>query len=507
MKLKQIGLIAIACFISAIIAVGIYSAIGGKKTVFLNTSQNSGFETASFTDKTTSHVAFDFTEAAKKGLPAVVHIRSTVERMGSRQTPRSIFDDFFGMPMEREQVPQKGLGFGSGVLISSDGYIVTNNHVIEDATEIEVILYDNQSFEAELIGTDPTTDIALIKINKKGLDYLKFADSDHLEIGEWVAAIGNPAVGGNAYTLKSTVTAGIVSAMGRNIGINQENLSIESFIQTDAVINRGNSGGALVNIDGDLIGINTAISTPTGVYAGYGFAVPANLVNKVVTDLKEYGEVQRALLGIRYTDIENVISQGVPKDELGTEETEGLLIAQIEPNSAADKAGLEVGDVIINIDGQDVTNDATSKLQEIVGRKRPGDKVKIEYIREGKKRTTTATLLSAKQTIKNTELARNTTKFEDLGIEIEDMTDSEKEALDITSGVRVGSTSRDGLLYQQSYGDIGPGFIITKVNNKPINSVNQFKTAMKASKQGLIRLEGFDERNPRDQYIFTFRLP
>lgn len=509
MNLKQIGTIGIACFISAIAAVGIYSAFGGKKTVFLDAeSRPSSFQTASYSDsETTAQVPFDFTLAAKKGLPAVVHIRSTIQRMEAQRAPRSVFDDFFGIPMDRQGQPQRGVGFGSGVIISSDGYIVTNNHVIEDANEIEVILYDNESIEAELVGTDPTTDIALLKIKKSGLDFLKFADSDQIQIGEWVSAIGNPAVGQDAYTLKSTVTAGIVSAIGRNIGINQEDYKIESFIQTDAVINRGNSGGALVNVNGDLVGINTAISTPTGVYAGYGFAVPANLVKKVVTDIKDYGKVQRALLGVRYGDIESELSKGATLEDLGTKEKEGLLIDSVEPGSAAEKAGLKSGDVIIEVDGVDVTNDSTSHLQEIIGRKHPGDVVKLVYKRDGNKKTTSAKLMSAEDTAKNYDVARNVTDFKDLGIQVEDLTKSEKAKLDLTNGVRVKDSDQEGMMYQESYGDIAPGFIITKVNNKAVDSVTEFKNALRSTNTNVIRIEGIKQNEPNSSYIYQFRKP
>ncbi len=508
MKLRQIVTLSIACFVSAVAAVGLYQAFGGKKTVFLDSNgPQSTFQTASYSDTEHSPAyGFDFTQAAKKGLPAVVHIRSTVERMADVQTPRSLFDEFFGMPGNPQQVPRRGVGFGSGVIVSDDGYIVTNNHVIEDANEIEVILYDNESIEAELVGTDPTTDIALIKIDKKDLDFLKFADSDNIQIGEWVAAIGNPAVGDNAYTLKSTVTAGIVSATGRNIGINQETYKIESFIQTDAVINRGNSGGALVNVDGDLVGINTAISTPTGVYAGYGFAVPSNLVKKVITDIKEYGHVDRALLGIMYADIEDMVSRGATLEDIGTKEKEGLLISSVQPESAADKAGLKEGDVIIKLDNVNVTNDALSKLQEIIGRKHPGDMVKITFKRDGKEKTTTAKLLSAKQTEKNSNSARNVTPIEDLGIELEELTKSEKENLNITNGIRVRESDENGILYRNSYGDITSGFIITKVNNKTIDSVTAFKNSVKSTNSNLLRIEGFNENNPSETYIYQFML-
>ena len=514
MKFKNVLTIVAVSVLSAVAAIGLFKLFGGNDVTYNFPLENNGFETASYAaDNKVEGVPFDFTKAAEKGLPAVVHIRSTVERGESgtaqqRRMPRSMDDfweEFFGFPNDGENNGRNlppAVGFGSGVVISPDGYIVTNNHVIEDASEINVTFFDSKIVDAKLIGTDPTTDIALLKVEENDLPYLKFADSDQSKVGQWVAAIGNPAVGNDAYTLKSTVTAGIISSIGRSIGIIQEERAIESFIQTDAVINRGNSGGALVNEQGNLVGVNTAITSATGVYQGYGFAVPANLVKKVVTDLKDFGEVQRALLGITYQDIEMITSRG---GELDTNEKEGLLIGEVLEGSAADKAGLKAGDVIIEVDGVLVTDGVINKLQEVIGRKRPGDRVEVIFKRNGNKRTNTVTLLSADETDQNYEMAKNVTYFENLGLEIEDMSDEQMEEFKLDGGVRVSDIDRNGVMYQRSYGDITVGFVITNINGKEISNVTSAKNALRQSNNRSVRIEGFHESNPK--YIHTYTFP
>lgn len=511
MKLKNLLTIVVVSVLSAVAAIGLFKLFGGNNVVYNFPAENNGFETASYAESNLENaIPFDFTVAAEVGLPAVVHIRSTVERGNSestrRRAPQSMEDfweEFFGMPRggQRQNLPP-AIGFGSGVVISPDGYIVTNNHVIEDASEIKVTFFNSEVVDAKLIGTDPTTDIALLKVEEKNLNYLKFADSDQSKVGQWVAAIGNPAVGNDAYTLKSTVTAGIISSIGRSIGIIQGDRAIESFIQTDAVINRGNSGGALVNENGDLVGVNTAITSATGVYQGYGFAVPANLVKKVVTDLKDFGEVQRALLGISYQDIEMAKSRGF---EVDTNEQEGLLIGEVLEGGAAEKAGLQDGDVLIEVDGTKVTHGVQNKLQEVIGRKRPGDVIDVVYKRNGNNRTTTVKLLSAEETDKNYESARNVTYFENLGLEIEEIDEDFMAELELEGAVRVSDVDRNGVLYQQSYGDITVGFIITSINGKAITNVTSAKNALRQSNNNSVRIEGFHESNPK--YIHTYTFP
>ena len=314
----------------------------------------------------------NFIYTSKKTTPAVVHIRTTYEgrSTGMRSPFEDMFRDFFGerySPRERE-MPQRR-GSGSGVIMTSDGYIITNNHVVDNASEVEVLLNDNRTFIATVEGADPTTDIAVLKIDAENLTTVDFGNSDNVEIGEWVLAVGSP------FEFRSTVTAGIVSAKARNIGIlrDRSNLQIEAFIQHQAPVNPGNSGGALVNLKGELVGINTAIATPTGTFAGYSFAVPSNLVRKVYRDLVEFGVVQRALLGITILDVNAELAE-----EKDLPVLTGVLIDRVNAGGAADDAGLESGDVIVEINGMEIKN--ISNLQEQVAINRPGDKILVTFI-------------------------------------------------------------------------------------------------------------------------------
>ncbi len=327
-------------------------------------------------------VPLDFTEVSEKVMDAVVHIKATFAytpntgfRGGEESMPfPDFFDQFFNNPRFRNQQPnqqpQLRVGQGSGVIISEDGYIVTNNHVVADAEDIEVTLHDNRSYKAAVIGTDPTTDLAVIQIKEEKLTHLPFVDSDAVKVGEWVIAVGNP------FNLTSTVTAGIVSAKGRNINILREQFAVESFIQTDAAINPGNSGGALVNMDGGLIGINTAIASPTGAYSGYGFAVPANIVSKVVEDLVEFGVVQRGVLGILIRTVD-----GNLKQEKDLAVNSGAYVDSLLENSAARDAGIRPGDVVVEVD--EVSVNSSPELQEMIARHRPGDEVTVKVNRKG----------------------------------------------------------------------------------------------------------------------------
>jgi len=318
----------------------------------------------------------NFTSAAEKAMPAVVHIKAISKGSKSDKKRSDDFDlrDFFDGP----DGSPKG-GTGSGVIIKSNGYIVTNNHVVEDADEIEVTLYDNRQFKAELIGRDPNTDLAVLKIEGTDLPSMAYGNSDAMKVGEWVLAVGNP------FNLTSTVTAGIVSALGRNIDILQETYKIESFIQTDAAVNPGNSGGALVDTEGNLIGINTAIASQTGVFSGYSFAIPVNFVSKIVEDIIEFGEAQRGFLGVSIQDLDFEIA-----NDLGIEITEGVHIIEVSPDGAAFEAGLKKDDIIIGVDGNSIKN--SPKLQELIGRGRPGDQVKILVNREGSQKKFTVKL-------------------------------------------------------------------------------------------------------------------
>jgi len=325
---------------------------------------------------------FDFTHAAEKTVNAVVHVKTTYNIR--QQSADPFLEFFFGRPLQQE--PRYQQASGSGVIISQDGYIVTNNHVIAKARDIQVVLNDKRTYSASLVGTDPNTDIALLKIEETNLPWMEFGNSDSLRVGEWVLAVGNP------FNLTSTVTAGIVSAKARNINIIDSDMKIESFIQTDAAVNPGNSGGALVNTRGKLVGINTAIASQTGSYTGYSFAVPITIVNKVVSDLKMYGTVQRGLMGIQIADITDEM-----KKTLNLTTMQGVYVGNVIQGSAAAKAGLQIGDVIIAIDGRSISS--TAELQETVGRHRPGDTIQVQYIRNGQTNVTILQLQALKQQI------------------------------------------------------------------------------------------------------------
>jgi Do/DeqQ family serine protease len=429
----------------------------------------------------------NFQDAAALALPTVVHIKSIGQTGPSRNgdfpldDPFFPFRDFFEGPRGRGP----GLSSGSGVILSADGYIVTNNHVIDRAAKIEVNLHDNRSFEATVIGTDPSTDLALLKIDAKGLDYLKYGDSDALKVGEWVLAVGNP------FNLTSTVTAGIVSAKARNINILQDQFKIESFIQTDAAVNPGNSGGALINIAGELVGINTAIASQTGSYAGYSFAVPVSIVRKVVDDLMNYGEVQRGFLGVMIQDVNAQLAE-----ENNLDVTKGVFVAKVNEGSSAQDAGLKVGDVIVEVEGQPVST--SSELQEIIGRKRPGDKVRIVVLRKNKS-------LNFEVVLKNKSgdtkvIARESgSLLRELGAEFENIKPEKAAELGLEWGVRVKSVTAGKL---RSAG-VQPGFVITHIDKKPVYSAEDVEKQL-INRTGAVLIEGVYSRTRRAAYALMF---
>ena len=381
------------------------------------------------------------------------------------------------------------MGSGSGVIINSKGYIVTNNHVIANADDLEVTLNDNRSYKAKVIGADPTTDIALIKIEADKLSSLSFVNSDDVRVGEWVLAVGNP------FNLNSTVTAGIVSAKGRSIGIigdnnaqDSVNSAIEAFIQTDAAVNPGNSGGALVDLSGNLIGINTAIASPTGSYSGYSFAVPSNIVSKVVEDLMAYGTVQRGWLGVQ---IRNINSQFAREQDLNV--ISGAYIDRIDPKSGAKEAGIEEGDVIVSIDGRDINN--TTQLIGYIGSKRPGDKINVTVNRSGKEITYDVTLKNREG---NTEVVKKerVELLTVLGAELENVDKATLKRLDISSGVKVKSLT-PGKIRKST--DMRPGFIITKIDGQPVKSKDEVVKILE-KKEGGILIEGVYEDTPGTYY-------
>ncbi|MCI5711329.1 MAG: Do family serine endopeptidase [Prevotella sp.] len=432
--------------------------------------------------------AVDLTYAAEKALPAVVHIKfvqdSKVQTIEVQDDPFGDFFDpfgFFGTPQQgqggkrkqRVQTPKQE-GTGSGVIISPDGYIVTNNHVVEGADQLTVTLNDNREFSARIIGTDKTTDLALIKVDGKNLPTLPVGDSDKLKVGEWVLAVGNP------FNLNSTVTAGIVSAKARSMGAN----GVESFIQTDAAINRGNSGGALVNTRGELVGINAMIYSQTGSYTGYGFAIPTTIMNKVVADLKQYGTVQRAVLNIQGGDARSYIDsqkeQGKDVD-LGT--NDGIYINSVDPDGAGADAGLSKGDVIVSIDGKNVTKMA--ELQEIMAGKRPGDKVTLTYLHNKKKVTKTVTLKNAQG---NTKVVKQA-DLDVLGATFRPVTAETKKQLNINYGLEVLKVNSGALKTQ----GIAKGFVIQRVNDQAMQTLDDIQKAVKdasTSKEPVLYIQG-----------------
>lgn len=401
----------------------------------------------------------NFIHAANKVVPGVVHIRALYSSGSYSMNP---LEGVFRGPSQSS---------GSGVIVSDDGYVVTNNHVIENASQVEVILNDNRTYRAKVAGTDPTTDLALLKVDARDLQFVRYGNSDTVVPGEWVLAIGNP------FDLNSTVTAGIVSAKARNIGIlrDKNNLQIESFIQTDAAVNPGNSGGALVNLKGELIGINTAIATPNGSYAGYSFAVPVSLVKKVVDDLLEYGTVQRGLLGIRIGDVTADLA-----DAQGLNVVSGVFVSYVNKNSSAEAAGILPGDVIIAIGDNEISN--VSELQELVARNRPGDKIEVTYLRNGSTNVVEATLRNTEGT---TELITSEYSFEIEGAGFDNLDIEELSHLDLEGGVKI--LTIDEGKWQEA--GLKKGFIITKIDKVPVGSVKDLHQILE-NKAGGILVEG-----------------
>jgi Do/DeqQ family serine protease len=424
----------------------------------------------------------DLTFAAENSVHAVVHIK--VIQKGGYYSSNNFFDFFFGDGGPRSQQAPPRQGAGSGVIISPEGYIVTNNHVVDDADEISVVLNDKREFKAKLIGTDPSTDIALIKIDATGLPTLKFSNSDNLKLGEWVLAVGNP------FNLTSTVTAGIVSAKSRDIGINPDQMRIESFIQTDAAVNPGNSGGALVNTRGELVGINTAIASQTGSYSGYSFAIPSNIVQKVVSDLREYGDVQRALLNVNIGDVDADVAKKYNLDKI-----EGVFIGKVVPGGAAEAAGIKDEDVIISVDGVPVNS--TAELQEQIGKHRPGDKVELVIKRDNKKKPYSVTLRNKHG---DTDVVKGDDSGDVFGAKFADITNRDKQELGIRYGIKITELG-DGKFKDAG---IKKGFIVTQVNKNAISGVDDLKRIIKNSRGGIL-VEGIYPNGEVAYYVFGNR--
>ena len=504
--MKKIAMSLLIAAVGGAVAIGGYKLFENKqneqmtfeekqKVYFAN---NPGAEIMSSTGNP------DFTEAAAAVSPGVVHIKVTMTARGSQRgggsSPFDMFEEFFGMPQRRQAQPRQATASGSGVLISPDGYIVTNNHVVEDADKIEVKLTDQRTFEAKVIGRDADFDLALLKVSASSLPFVKFGDSDHVRIGEWVLAVGYP------LSLNSTVTAGIVSAKGRQIGILGEQgqgapygygqpqepivrTAVESFIQTDAVINKGNSGGALVNTRGELIGINAAIASPTGVYAGYGFAIPVNLVKKIVNDFKEFGTVQRGYVGVNFREVDAAI-----REEYKIDDIHGLYVFDVVKDGAAAAAGIQKGDVLTKVEGNIIYS--SSDLQERVARLNPGDKLKLTYKRDGKERDVTVTLKAqdTKKSVTEEEASASasaTEIFNKLGASFTPASDAQKKKFGVNSGVVITQVHRGGMF---EYFGVEKGLVVTHVNGKPVNNVDDVESALGSTKRNIVRITGVSER-------------
>lgn len=459
---QTVRLFLVALFAGAI-TLGGYKLFEEKKPISFAPQPTSNFIPTNFSN-TAEGLNTDFTEAAEKTVHAVVHVKNTTV---SRQ-PTNIFEYFQGGGQPRAMV-----GSGSGVIISPDGYIVTNNHVIANASSLEVTLNNNKTYTAKLIGADPNTDIALIKIDGESeFPFIPFGDSNNLKIGEWVLAVGNP------FNLTSTVTAGIISAKARDL--NQFDGNPQSFIQTDAAVNRGNSGGALVNTRGELIGINTAITSETGSYVGYSFAVPSNNARKVIEDILEYGNVQRGILGIQVGNINPQLAE-----KYGINETQGVFVGGIEKGSGADKAGIKEGDIIKQLDGIQVTKFAD--LAGYLGSKRPNDVVQVTVLRNGKERTLPVTLLKLE-----------TFSIDDLGLEVKNTSKAELKERGLTNGVTVTRALTPEMAQYKL-----EGIIITKINDENVHDIEDVKKIMtQRNYRAPIKMTFMDTAGSINSFIF-----
>ena len=439
-----------------------------------------------------ANVLVDFTPAASAAIPATVHIKTKTTRTVSNNLPRrSPFEDLFDLDMgdlfgdRMRSLPQ--MASGSGAIISEDGYIVTNTHVIDGADEITVTLSNRRSFTAKLVGTDPSSDIAVLKIDAKGLPFMLYGNSDEVKIGQWVLAIGYP------LNLEATVTAGIVSAKGRTLEINrrQSNTPVESFLQTDAAVNPGNSGGPLVNTDGKLIGINSAIASPTGSYAGYSFTIPVNIVKKIIADIMKFGTVQRAYLGIQYP--REGLSSEQKKESGIPENTDGVYVMDVPKDGAAYAAGIKKGDVIVAINEVPITSGA-----EMVGQIatfRPGDKISITYKRNGKEITSKVTLRNSTGT---EELVKSSI-VQKLGADLATLSKEQADELGVSGGVEIKAIGATGLLSKVR---VSEGFVILKANNQKVNSVDDFKKVLESAGSS-VKVEGI---YPGYEGVYNFVL-
>lgn len=498
--MKKFGLTLLTAFMGGVLALGAYKLAENKYTAGMSFEDKQKIYLASnhympAYSSTSSTGAPDFVQAAAEVTPGVVFIRTTYSSEGSdsqQSQMQRMFGQMFGQQMPQMQ-PE--MASGSGVIISPDGYIVTNNHVVDRAVKIEVVTNDHRNFRAKVIGTDPNTDLALIKIDGSNLPIVRLGNSDNVKVGEWVLAVGNP------FRLTSTVTAGIVSAKGRSINIigseqDQQqnpfgptqyqqqpkvNQAIESFIQTDAAINPGNSGGALVNANGELIGINSAIASTTGSYEGYGFAIPINLAKKVLNDIEKYGKVKRGFIGISFKALDEDAA-----DELHISQTTGLYVSSVSPGSGAAEAGIEKGDIITRVEGSKAYE--TPDLEEPVGRLEPGDKIHLTILHNGEEKNVTVTLHANSPAPERVALSRSAEElYNSLGASFVPVTSAQKAKFHINGGVVVAQV-RDGGMFD-SYG-IPSGTVITSINSHPTNSSDDVSNALNDTHNGMIVIKG-----------------
>lgn len=479
--MKKFATLVLVAMLGGLLSVGIYKLIEKEQTpqpIYL-TSQDSHLPV-----NTPGYMASypvpenvpDFVEAADLTVHAVVHIKTEVSRRNNIYD--DFFNDFFGMPRQQNQPL---VATGSGVIITSDGYIVTNNHVVQNATRLEVTLNDKRSYEAKIVGTDPSTDLALIKIEASSLPYLSYGDSDGIRVGEWVLAVGNP------FNLTSTVTAGIVSAKARDINILGTAGAIESFIQTDAPVNRGNSGGALVNTRGELVGINAAIASNTGSYAGYSFAIPVNIVKKVVNDFITFGEIQRAYIGVTIRDIDSQFAR-----EIGLEAPQGVYVVSVVEQSSAADADIRAEDIILEIDGRQINT--VSRLLESIGQRNPGDKVMVK-LRRGGRIIDKEVLLKNRDNTTEVIARKDQRDINTLGATFEQAPADELNRLGIEHGVQVKTIRRGELLNK----GVREGFIITHIDKSPVRNTEDISNLIEGKRGGVL-IEGVYPNGKRSYY-------
>lgn len=475
-QIKKFGAIILVASIGGVAGAYVFNKFGNTSPAYTLAVDKTPVR---FTNGAMPATNIDFTEAAERTVHGVVHIKTFFTT--TQVSYANPFDLFFGGNGGQYRQPQEATG--SGVIISNDGYILTNNHVVANAEKVEVTLSDNKKYTGKVIGTDPSTDLALVKVDATGLPFIPFGNSDDVRVGQWVLAVGNP------FNLTSTVTAGIVSAKGRNINILASNQGgaapIESFIQTDAAVNPGNSGGALVNTNGDLIGINSAIASNTGSYAGYSFAVPVNIARKVVDDFMEYGTVQRAYIGIQGRPVDDDLAKDKKLDE-----TQGVYIDKVTTDGAAKEAGIKEGDVITKIEGATIV-DWPAMLEQI-GRHRPGDKVQVSYMRDNKEYQTVVTL---KNKSGNTNVVKDEA-IKILGADISPLGADDKARLGIDAGAKVTNIGNGKL----KASGIRQGFIITSIDKQPITSTSDIEAAMNDKKDGGVLIEGVYPNGMRAWY-------